>query len=266
MPGNIILASFPYRFFIAEAVIKRTYSNSFSAEALIAKLSGQTFTFTASASIAVSSGNWLEASFDTTLLTADIICSMSDSNVVTLIVQRENPETGAWTDIYTTYPRNAFFTDTNPPLNTPFRYRGRGYDSNGDVIQSVTTYPLTLTTPSDYGWSVSDGVNSLPLMVTGSSLEKELQTEVFSPLGKSFKTVQVGEQLGRKGSIEFFIESGDRRETLAMLDTIVNSTRETYLRTPFGLVLQVAFGSISESMLPGGHSKISMDYIENGES
>jgi hypothetical protein len=265
MPGNLLLGAIPYGGFTADAVIATTFIGVFGAEALI-RIPTQVMSFTADAVISVASGNWLEAYPNTIDGTMNVFCSMADTNVVTIVIERENPQTGAWATIYSTSPRNAFFTDMTPPINTYFRYRGRGYDGSGMLIESVTSYPViaTMVNANPAAWAVTDGVSTVLLFVTSSSLAKELQTETFSPLGKPYKTVQVGNALGRKGSIGFFVQNSDRQITLSSLDNIVNSTRQTYLRTPFGVTLPVVFGPVKESLVSGGHSSVTMDYIENG--
>lgn len=179
-------------------------------------------------------------------------------------VERENPIDGSFIEIFSISGRNAIFTDTNPPLGQPFTYRMRGYDSDGNVVNSISTYPITISIDK-WSLTIKEGYNIF-LDVISSSKNREIQTESFSPLGSTFKTVQTGKLLGRKGTIDCFVQNSERTDTMNMIDRIANDTRTTYIRSPFGDVIPVAIGNISEKFLDGGHSTVTIEYVELGAS
>jgi hypothetical protein len=92
----------------------------------------------------------------------------------------------------------------------------------------------------------------------------QIQQEDFQPLGRDYKTVQQGDVIGRKGTLEIAIMATQRGEMLKALREFGLYTGQVYLKSPFGEVFAIDVGDISIEFVGVGGVKVTMPYTENG--
>ena len=260
LAGNIILGQVSSINFSAYAIIKKSGTTiTFVAAAIIVPATKQRTFWADSIIIPVSQYRFIATP------------NVTDSYMVVELFQRgtgivstilESYATGSYHTIYTS-PYSTFnYSDYTAPIGVAFRYRFTSYDAVGAVVLTGESSDISMNSDT-WSLSVPEYVN-LVLDVTDSSYERQVQTETFSPLGMNNKTTLMGSMLGRRGDISIFVKSEDRVRVLNVLQDISVDTRPAYLRNPFGLVLQIVIGSVSEQRVSGGHSSIRISYIENG--
>ena len=265
--GNVMLGEIPDHDFTARSVIQRIWKLNKRMGAIIESPTHQRNWFPESF-LMPASGFYFHAMGDDTTGLVEVICAQpisvgtSNIGIAQTVLQRYEPLTGGYTTIRTSSDPTIMMTDYMAPMNVTFHYRVISTSAIGSVIRDAVSNDVYLNMDS---WTISvEGAHNILIDVTSSSMQREMQTESFSPLGSTFKTVQQGYLLGRKGNITIVLSNAQRPVLLPQIEQAANDTRQTYIKTPFGVVLPVVIGAMDESFLPGGHSTMTIDYVENG--
>ena len=265
--GNVMLGEIPDHDFTARSIIKRIWRPTARMGAIIESPTHQRNWFPESF-LMPASGFYFHATGDDTTGLVEVICAQpisvgtSNIGIAQTVLQRYEPLTGGYTTIRTSSDPTIMMTDYMAPMNVTFHYRVISTSAIGSVIRDAVSNDVYLNMDS---WTISvEGAHNILIDVTSSSMQREMQTESFSPLGSTFKTVQQGYLLGRKGNITIVLSNAQRPVLLPQIEQAANDTRQTYIKTPFGVVLPVVIGAMDESFLPGGHSTMTIDYVENG--
>lgn len=211
-------------------------------------------------------GYRVEATYDENLVVTVAIYQgiVTSGPVVLQKFYRYNPTIGTYTNIGDIAQATCAAYDYSAPLNTPFSYRIDGYNTAGELVQSVSSSSVTI---SGYdNWYIIRGETSSDLIqldVTDSSSTIILQSEDFQPLASKYKTVQKGEVIGRRGTIEIVIENDDRGFTFSTLRELADYLGQVYLKSPFGDVYAIDIGAMQVEYVNNGHLKVRMPFIEN---
>ena len=132
-------------------------------------------------------------------------------------------------------------------------------DSDIDAASAVTA-----ASESDNWWIVYDGDETLgvELYVDSESRTNPYQEEVFEPFGRSRKVVVRYAQYGVEGSISAYIPNDEAVDKMAKIKRLFSLSVPLYLKTPFGDVYKVYFGTPTYEYATAGTVKLSVGYIE----
>lgn len=132
-------------------------------------------------------------------------------------------------------------------------------DSDIDAASAVTA-----ASESDNWWIVYDGDETLgvELYVDSESRTNPYQEEVFEPFGRARKVVVRYAQYGVEGSISAYIPNDEAVDKMSKIKRLFSLSVPLYLKTPFGDVYKVYFGTPTYEYATAGTVKLSVGYIE----
>ena len=116
----------------------------------------------------------------------------------------------------------------------------------------------------DNWFIVYDGNEALgvELYVDSEDRTNPYQEEIFEPFGRSKKVVVRYGQYGIEGNISAYIPNDEVEVKLPKIKSLFALSVPLYLKTPFGDVYKVYFGTPSYQYATGGTVKLSVGYIE----
>lgn len=132
-------------------------------------------------------------------------------------------------------------------------------DSDIDAASAVTA-----ASESDNWWIVYEGDETLgvELYVDSESRTNPYQEEVFEPFGRSRKVVVRYAQYGVEGSVSAYIPNDEASVKMPKIKRLFALSVPLYLKTPFGDVYKVYFGTPTYEYATAGTVKLSVGYIE----
>jgi hypothetical protein len=132
-------------------------------------------------------------------------------------------------------------------------------DSDIDAASAVTA-----ASESDNWWIVYEGDESLgvELYVDSESRTNPYQEEIFEPFGRPRKVVVRYAQFGVEGSLSAYIPNDETSVKMPKIKLLFGLSVPLYLKTPFGDVYKVYFGTPTYEYATAGTVKLSVGYIE----
>jgi hypothetical protein len=132
-------------------------------------------------------------------------------------------------------------------------------DSDIDAASAVTA-----SSESDNWWIVYEGDESLgvELYVDSESRTNPYQEEIFEPFGRPRKVVVRYAQFGVEGSLSAYIPNDETSVKMPKIKLLFGLSVPLYLKTPFGDVYKVYFGTPTYEYATAGTVKLSVGYIE----
>lgn len=218
---------------------------------------------TADAVLIPASGVYLTASATTFgLVTVGVYQgAVGGGPIATQRLSRYNPTTGTSTLVATSTVPTFSAVDAAAPLGVSFYYVLQSYNATGTLIATTNSSSLLISDITDWLLMRSSGTLYV-LSVSDSSATVVRQSEEFSPISSTYKVVQQGEVIGRRGQIELVVTDAGREVGYATLRDFASDLGQVYLKSPFGDVYAVDLGAMSIEMVPGG-LKIGLPFIEN---
>lgn len=247
------------------AVIKAKPVKTFSADCYLYPRTTKV-NWTANAVYVPQFGAYVTASYDTNAVASIGIYqgTVSGGPVTTQKFYRLNPTTGTYSLVATVNQATCIATDYSTPLGTAFSYRIDGYNASGTFVSSVTSPSLTITGFDD--WYLTRGSSDyelISLKVSDSNSSIVLQSEDFQPLASEYKTVQRGEIIGRKGTVEVVVTRDERNSLFPALRELTSYLGQVYLKSPFGDVYAIDMGAMQIEFVNNGNMKVRLPFIEN---
>lgn len=132
-------------------------------------------------------------------------------------------------------------------------------DSDIDAASAVTA-----SSESDNWWIVYEGDESLgvELYVDSESRTNPYQEEIFEPFGRPRKVVVRYAQFGVEGSLSAYIPNDETSVKMPKIRLLFGLSAPLYLKTPFGDVYKVYFGTPTYEYATAGTVKLAVGYIE----
>ena len=124
--------------------------------------------------------------------------------------------------------------------------------------------PVTAASESDNWWIVYEGDESLgvELYVDSENRTNPYQEEIFEPFGRDRKVIVRYAQFGVEGSISTYIPNDETSVKMPKIKLLFGLSVPLYLKTPFGDVYRVYFGTPTYEYATAGTVKLSVGYIE----
>lgn len=124
--------------------------------------------------------------------------------------------------------------------------------------------PVTAASESDNWWIVYEGDESLgvELYVDSENRTNPYQEEIFEPFGRDRKVIVRYAQFGVEGSISTYIPNDETSVKMPKIKLLFGLSLPLYLKTPFGDVYKVYFGTPTYEYATAGTVKLSVGYIE----
>jgi hypothetical protein len=126
------------------------------------------------------------------------------------------------------------------------------------------TPAITAASESDNWWIVYEDNESLgvELYVNSEDRTNPYQEEVFEPFGRGKKVVVRYGQYGVEGNISAYIPHDETAQKMLKIKELFALAVPLYLKTPFGDVYKVYFGTPSYQYSTAGTVQLSVSYIE----
>lgn len=189
---------------------------------------------------------------------------------VTYVIYRRRPGDTDWTMIGTARPEsNTTFSDWYAGNSVQYEYRVT-------VVKLIASEPdlegpdsdiATASLESDV-WMVvgqdRDTTHIFELYVSGESHTRPVQQESFEPLGSNRKAVVRGFVLGHEGSVDVTYQESESWVGRTQIEYLLYYAGPHILKTPFGDVYDVTFGSPDYSYQGGGSLNVTLTWIEVG--
>ena len=123
---------------------------------------------------------------------------------------------------------------------------------------------VTAASESDNWWIVYEGDESLgvELYVDSENRTNPYQEEIFEPFGRDRKVIVRYAQFGVEGSISTYIPNDETSVKMPKIKLLFGLSVPLYLKTPFGDVYRVYFGTPTYEYATAGTVKLSVGYIE----
>lgn len=124
--------------------------------------------------------------------------------------------------------------------------------------------PVTAASESDNWWIVYEGDESLgvELYVDSENRTNPYQEEIFEPFGRDRKVIVRYAQFGVEGNISTYIPNDETSVKMPKIKLLFGLSLPLYLKTPFGDVYKVYFGTPTYEYATAGTVKLSVGYIE----
>jgi hypothetical protein len=160
------------------------------------------------------------------------------------------------------------YTDYSAGVGVKYEYKitqtsqppaSNSVDSDIDAASAVTA-----ASESDNWWIVYEGDESLgvELYVDSESRTNPYQEEIFEPFGRPRKVVVRYAQFGVEGSLSAYIPNDESSVKMPKIKLLFGLSVPLYLKTPFGDVYKVYFGTPTYEYATAGTVKLSVGYIE----
>lgn len=174
---------------------------------------------------------------------------------------RWNPMTYRAVPLALGQPSMFSYQDTTTPHNADFWYTVLAHCDDG------TTAPYNSLTVnlSDDDWYFVVGTTRYPITVQEYRADYEHSSEAHEPLGRSRPVVSKFTSRGRVGEMTCFVVWEERESFTSMLDTLLNTTGDILIKSPFGDVLNVQLGSPQTEELAGGSAVVKIPFVEVAE-
>lgn len=192
------------------------------------------------------------------------------SAFVTYVIYRKDEYDSEWTMIGTRKPEtNVEFSDYYAGQGVNYNYRVTVVKliSNEPDVESPDSDIVTASLSSDV-WMVVGRDRSpehiFELPVSDENHTRPVQQESFEPLGTNRKVVVRGFVLGHEGSLEVIWQNEETRVAREQVEYLLYYAGPHILKSPFGDVFDVTFGSPDFQFLGGGALTVTLNYIEVG--
>lgn len=196
--------------------------------------------------------------------------SSLSTNFVTYVIYRKKPEETDWTMIGTKKPEtNVTFTDWYAGQGTSYHYRVTVVKKIADEpdLESPDSDIVTAQLTSDVWFVVGKDrspTHIFELPVSDESHNRPVQQEEFEPIGSNRKAVVRGFVLGHEGSVDIAYLEEEVTDAKEEIEYLLFYAGPHILKTPFGDVYDVTFGSPDYKYLGGGNMNVTLTWIETG--
>ena len=160
------------------------------------------------------------------------------------------------------------YTDYSSGVGVKYEYKitqtSQPAASNAVDSDIDAATPVTAASESDNWWIVYEGDESLgvELYVDSENRTNPYQEEIFEPFGRDRKVIVRYAQFGVEGSISTYIPNDETSVKMPKIKLLFGLSVPLYLKTPFGDVYKVYFGTPTYEYATAGTVKLSVGYIE----
>lgn len=197
--------------------------------------------------------------------TVSITNNSTTPAVVFHSLYRWKPSKSQYVLIASSLAPTSSYTDYGTPANATFHYKVVSYTGSGLSVETLSNNVIYELAGDSDGWSlVQDGV-AYGIEVVDITSTTPAPSEEFEPLGRERKVVVVFDHAGQEGELTVYVPS-DGRSIIGSIKTLIGNTKPLYLKSPFGDVLIVKLGTISQTDLVGGAARLTIPYTEVDEA
>ncbi len=207
---------------------------------------------------------------DQSKIVLDWDASSLSTNFISYVIYRKLPSESDWTMIGTRKPEtNVTYTDWYAGQRLDYHYRVTVVKKIADEpdLESPDSDIVTARLISDV-WFVVGADRSeehiFELPVSDESHNRPVQQEEFEPIGSNRKAVVRGFVLGHEGSVDVAYLDEETMDARHQIEYLLFYAGPHILKTPFGDVYDVTFGSPDYKYLGGGNMNATLTWIETG--
>ena len=155
----------------------------------------------------------------------------------------------------------ATYIDYEAPIDVPLYYRLTQLSHDGESEPAETTSRLDVCE----FWLVTVGAvgESFELPnVTDYASSWPLQSTEHEPLGRPYKLIETGQQLGEEGSLTCVLLPEDAPVLARLRSAVAGIDAELLLKTPYGEVFEVDLGTIERERQQGGRQRVTFRFVQ----
>lgn len=175
---------------------------------------------------------------------------------------RYNPVKRTYVSIASGFPDVFTYQDYFAPLNTQFYYRVLTTATDG-AQQSFTSNGVMATGST---WAIANSSVRLPVVVENFSADYQQKAEYMEAIGRTRSVSYRLDNDSREGEMTIHLTADERVSAIASIYTIVDADEDSYINSPYGDILRVRFTSPDISDLVSGNCRVSLRFVEVGES